>query len=47
MLKIDLVAADTNSLAHAKAVSEHHEIQQMVADAMPAFRTGPKMAGRA
>src|SRR5450631_2110321 len=37
LLKIDFIAADADRLAHAQAVSEHHEGQQMVPNAVPAL----------
>jgi hypothetical protein len=45
MLKINLIAADADRLAHAQAVSEHHEAQQMVADAVPALLEGVEERG--
>ncbi len=37
--------ADADRLAHAQAVSEHHEAQQMVADAVPAKLHGIEERG--
>ena len=45
MLKIDLIAADADRLAHAQAMSEHHEPQQMVANAVPALLEGVEKCG--
>jgi hypothetical protein len=45
MLKINLIAADADRLAHAQSMSEHHETQQMVADAVPALLEGVEERG--
>src|SRR5450755_364452 len=45
MVEIDLIAAYADRLAHAQAVSEHHQDQEMIADAVPALLHGVEELG--